>query len=96
MGNIQAMIWMCVQATKLMASGKASMGQITLAKAWCSLRGREVVALAWELLGGNGILLENKVIKYFMDMEAIYTYEGTYEVNSLVTGWELTGLAAFK
>lgn len=72
------------------------MGQVTMAKAWCSLRGREVVALARELLGGNGIVLEHKVIRYFMDMESLYTYEGTYEVNSLVTGRELTGIAAFK
>lgn len=80
----------------MLEQGKATMGQITMTKAWCTLRGREVVALARELLGGNGIVLENKVIKYFMDMEAIYTYEGTYDVNVLVTGRELTGYSAFK
>jgi acyl-CoA oxidase len=82
--------------TKLHAEEKATMGQITMTKAWATLKGREVVSLARELMGGNGIILENEVIKYFMDMEAIYTYEGTYEVNALVTGRELTGIAAFK
>lgn len=53
--------------------------------------GREVVALAREMHGGNGILLENHVIKAMMDMEAIHTYEGTYEVNMLVAGREITG-----
>jgi glutaryl-CoA dehydrogenase len=48
-------------------------------------------------LGGNGILLEHHVIKAFMDQEALYTYEGTYDINSLVSGRELTGgLPAFK
>lgn len=35
--------------------------------------------------------METKVVKAFMDMEGIYTYEGTYEINSLVSGRELTG-----
>lgn len=95
-GNIQAMIHFTARITKMYFDGKATMGQITLCKAWCSLRGREVVALARELCGGNGILLENGVMKSFMDMESIYTYEGTYEVNTLVTGRELTGISAFK
>jgi len=53
--------------------------------------------LARECLGGNGILLENHVMKAMNDMEVIYTYEGTYDINMLVSGRELTGgLAAFK
>lgn len=48
-------------------------------------------------MGGNGILLQNRVIKSFMDMEALYTYEGTYDINSLVSGREITGgLSAIK
>lgn len=59
--------------------------------------GRETVSLAREVCGGNGILMENKVIKAFLDMEAVYTYEGTYDINSLVSGRELTGgLSAIK
>jgi glutaryl-CoA dehydrogenase len=58
---------------------------------------REVVAMAREIMGGNGILLENEVIRLMMDIEAIHTYEGTYEVNMLVSGREITGgLNAFK
>jgi len=58
---------------------------------------RDVCKLAREVVGGNGILLENHVIKAMMDIESIYTFEGTYEVNTLVSGRELTGgLAAFK
>ena len=58
---------------------------------------REVVQLAREICGGNGIILDYHVMKQLMDIEAIHTYEGTYEVNALVSGRELTGgLAAFK
>ena len=47
-------------------------------------------------MGGNGILLENHAIKQLVDIEAIHTYEGTHEINTLVAGREMTGLAAFK
>jgi alkylation response protein AidB-like acyl-CoA dehydrogenase len=63
----------------------------------CSKFGREVSALARECLGGNGIILDNKVIRYMMDAESNYTFEGTYDINMLVSGRELTGnLSAFK
>jgi alkylation response protein AidB-like acyl-CoA dehydrogenase len=55
-----------------------------------------VCQIAREVLGGNGILLEHQVIKQMMDMEGMHTYEGTYEINSLVAAREITGIAAFK
>lgn len=96
MGNIQGMLHYAARITQLYYEDKATMGQIALCKAWCSLRGREVVALARELCGGNGIILENGVMKQFIDMEAIYTYEGTYDINALVAARDLTGKSAFK
>lgn len=73
------------------------MGRVARAKAGASYHAREVVSLAREVCGGNGILLENFVMKQFLDMEALYTYEGTYDINMLVSGRELTGgIAAFK
>ena len=58
---------------------------------------RDVCRLAREVCGGNGILLENHVMKQLMDIESLYTYEGSYEINSLISGRELTGgLSAFK
>lgn len=74
-----------------MDAGQATIGQIGRAKSGCTKLGREVCQLAREVCGGNGIILDNHVIKAFMDMEGIHTYEGTYEVNSLVSGRELTG-----
>lgn len=58
---------------------------------------REICQLAREICGGNGIIIDNHVMKCLMDAEAMHTYEGTYEINSLVSGRELTGgLASFK
>jgi glutaryl-CoA dehydrogenase len=56
---------------------------------------RDVVGWSREILGGNGIVLDYGVAKHFLDAEAIYSYEGTREMNSLIVGRAITGLAAF-
>jgi glutaryl-CoA dehydrogenase len=56
---------------------------------------RETVAWARELLGGNGILLDHQVARFFADSEALYSYEGTLEVNTLIVGKAITGFSAF-
>lgn len=67
------------------------------AKAHVTKLGRETVALARECLGGNGILAENYTMQMMLNMEVNYTFEGTYDINSLVSARELTGgMAAFK
>ena len=73
------------------------MGQIARCKANNTRLGREVCALARECCGGNGILLDYHVIKAMGDMEVVHTYEGTYDINMLVSGRELTGgISAIK
>jgi len=80
-----------------MDKGKITIGQVARTKAHSTKVVREVCQLAREVCGGNGILLDYHVIKCLMDIEGMYTYEGTYDINSLVSGRELTGgLAAFK
>uniref|UniRef100_A0A0C9S8Y5 TSA: Wollemia nobilis Ref_Wollemi_Transcript_10137_1757 transcribed RNA sequence n=1 Tax=Wollemia nobilis TaxID=56998 RepID=A0A0C9S8Y5_9CONI len=96
LGNIQAMALMGWRLCKLYESGKMTPGHASLAKAWNTLRARETVSLAREMLGGNGILSDFLVAKAFCDLEPIYTYEGTYDVNVMVTGREVTGMASFK
>ncbi|KAG2441458.1 hypothetical protein HXX76_003080 [Chlamydomonas incerta] len=95
-GTIQAMWLACWRLSKLYEEGRMAHEQASLVKAWTSARGREVVALGRELLGGNGILSHFHVAKAFCDIEAIYTYEGTYDVNVLVAGRRITGVAAFR
>lgn len=70
-------------------------GQASLAKMNNSAKARTIVAMAREILGGNGILLENHIARHFADVEAVYTYEGSNEINTLVVGREITGVAAF-
>jgi acyl-CoA oxidase len=96
MGNIQAGIYLLKRISELYLQGRMSIGKVGLGKAYVSKLSRENVALARELMGGNGILLENWVMKAFADMEAHFTYEGTYDINMLVVGAELTGVKAFK
>jgi len=87
-----------VELSKAMdEGGKSSIAQIGRAKAIVSRLGRETVALAREVCGGNGIILDNHVMKAMLDLEATFTYEGTYDIDMLVSGRDLTGgLAAFK
>ena len=69
---------------------------ISAGKAFVSERTREVARLGREMMGGNGIISDNYCIRAVTDAEVIYTYEGTYDINALVAGRELTGIAAFK
>ncbi|KAG0487952.1 hypothetical protein HPP92_006763 [Vanilla planifolia] len=96
LGNIQAMLLVGWRLCKLYESGKMTPGHASLGKAWNSSKARETVSLGRELLGGNGILADFLVAKAFCDLEPIYSYEGTYEINSMVTGREITGFASFK
>ncbi|THG11594.1 hypothetical protein TEA_012055 [Camellia sinensis var. sinensis] len=96
LGNIQAMILIGWRLCKMYEKGTMTMGHVSLGKAWITSKGRETVSLGRELLGGNGILTDFLVAKAFCDLEPIYTFEGTYDINTLVTGREITGIASFK
>ncbi len=96
LGNITAMQGMLLQMAKQDAvEGMASHERASLAKAWCTEKMRETVAMARAVLGGNGILLEYHVARLFADAEAVYSYEGSYEMNTLIVGRAITGHSAF-
>ena len=91
------MLSMLITSSYAVQEKRISFGQICRVKSGCTATAREVCKLAREVCGGNGILLENHVMKAMMDIESLYTFEGTYEINTLISGRELTGgLAAFK
>src|SRR5439155_7188213 len=75
--------------------GHSPPSHASLAKAFCTVRMRETVGYARELLAGNGILLDHHVGRFVADAEAIYSYEGTREMNSLIVGRAITGFSAF-
>ncbi len=95
LGNITASATLCARLSQLQAAGLARDEHSSLAKAFCTVRMRETVGYARELLGGNGILLEHQVGRFVADAEAIYSYEGTREMNTLIVGRAITGLSAF-
>ncbi|HXF02457.1 MAG TPA: acyl-CoA dehydrogenase family protein, partial [Arthrobacter sp.] len=95
LGNAVASMGMMVRLAQMEDTGQAKDEHSALAKAFTTARMRESVALGRGILGGNGIVADYEMAKIFADAEAIYSYEGTHEINSLVTGRAITGLAAF-
>ncbi|MDQ3628049.1 MAG: acyl-CoA dehydrogenase family protein [Actinomycetota bacterium] len=95
LGNITASTALCTRVSQLQDAGRLRDEHASLAKAFCTVRMRETVGWAREVLGGNGILLEHHVGRFVADAEAIYSYEGTREVNTLIVGRAITGIGAF-
>ena len=95
LANVTSSACLCAQLSAMQQDGLAKDEHSALAKAFCTVRMRETVGWARELLGGNGILLENHVGRFVADAEAIYSYEGTREMNTLIVGRAITGISAF-
>ncbi len=94
-GNITASLGMVVRVSQMLDDGTQRDEHSALAKAYTTARMRETVAWCREALGGNGIVLDYDVARHFADAEALYSYEGTREMNTLIVGRSLTGFAAF-
>jgi glutaryl-CoA dehydrogenase len=95
LGNITASIGMVTRVSEMLDEGTQRDEHSSLAKSFTTSRMRETVAWCREIFGGNGIVLDYDVIRYFADAEAIYSYEGTREMNTLIVGRAITGKAAF-
>ena len=107
LANITASIALSVRVSQMQDEGVQRDHHSAMAKAFVSARVRETVALCREICGGNGIQLGGEsqlggaiapgygVARYFADAEAVYTFEGTYDMNSLIVGRSITGIPAF-
>ncbi len=93
--NLTAMQTLCFRLSEMQDQDMLTDEHASLAKVYCSMRMRDVVSRAREVMGGNGILLEHDVARFVADAEAIYSYEGTKEINSLIVGRAITGYSAF-
>ena len=93
--EVTAMQTRCVAVARLQAAGRLRDEQASLLKYACTRGARRVAQTARDMLGGNGILLEHRVIRHFADVEALHTYEGTESVQALILGRDLTGMSAF-
>ncbi|HEY3352262.1 MAG TPA: acyl-CoA dehydrogenase family protein [Polyangia bacterium] len=80
----------------LKAAGRLRPAQVSLAKR-NNVRAALVIArTAREILGANGIIDDYQCGRHMMNLESVYTYEGTHDIHTLVVGQEITGLAAFE
>lgn len=95
LSNLTAMQTMVCRLSQLQDNGKLTDEHASLAKVFCTLRTRDIVSHARELFGGNGILIEHDIARFVADAEAIYSYEGTKEINTLIVGRAITGQSAF-
>jgi glutaryl-CoA dehydrogenase len=92
--EITAMQLLCLRVSALQEDGRLTPAMASLAKMNHAAKARQVVADARDILGGNGILLENHVARHHADMEAVFTFEGTDSIQSLIVGRALTGVSA--
>jgi glutaryl-CoA dehydrogenase len=96
LAEITSMQLMCWRLSKLADAGRMTAAMASLAKMNHAAKARAIVADARDILGGDGILLENHVARHHADMEAIFTFEGTDSVQALIVGREITGLSAIS
>jgi glutaryl-CoA dehydrogenase len=95
LAEVTAMQLYCMQLARLTEAGRLTDSIAGLAKLNNTRKARWVIAEARDLLGGNGILLENHVIRHMTDIEMLHTYEGTETIQTLIVGRDITGFSAF-
>ncbi|MGK3956423.1 acyl-CoA dehydrogenase family protein [Arthrobacter sp. R4] len=95
LGNASAALALMAQLARIQEDGKLEMVQAAMAKSTCTRLARASVAMGRSILGGNGISPDFEMGKLFGDAEILYTYEGSYEINSLIVGRGVTGVSAF-
>lgn len=96
LADITTMYLLCIQLGRLADAGKMTDVAASLAKMNNAWKARKICLDARDIMGGNGILYEYHVARHWADMEAVYTYEGTDSINSLILGREITGHRAFS
>src|SRR5271163_2488859 len=93
--NVTACQCLMVRLAQMTDDGKLGDHHAALAKAFCTAKSRETVSWGREVLGGNGIVADYNVARFFADAEALYSYEGTYQMQNLIVGKAITGHGAF-
>ena len=96
LANVTTMQLLCLRLGQLQEEHKMTASMASMAKMNNARLAREVVADAREMLGGNGILLDYHIARHHADIEAVFTYEGTDTIQSLIVGREITGRQAFS
>jgi glutaryl-CoA dehydrogenase len=95
LAEVTGMQLYCMQIARLASDGRLTGTISGLAKLNNTRKARQIIAEARDLLGGNGILLDNHVIRHMTDIEILHTYEGTETIQTLIVGRDITGKSAF-
>jgi glutaryl-CoA dehydrogenase len=95
LSQLTAMQCMVARLSQIQDAGNLTDEQASLAKIFATVGCRQITSMARELMGANGILISNKVARFLADAEALYSYEGTKQINSLIVGRSITGQSAF-
>ncbi len=95
LAEITSMQLLCFRMGQLANADTMTSSMASLAKMQTALKARQIAADARDLLGGNGILLENHVARHQADLEGLFSYEGTDHIQTLIVGREITGIQAF-
>lgn len=93
---ISSMRLTCIRVSRALQDGSLTHVMASAAKMLCARQGRSVVSTARDLMGGNGLLADRVVGRHFADMEAVFTYDGTDHIQSLIVGKAITGRSAFR
>ncbi|MET3948230.1 glutaryl-CoA dehydrogenase [Arthrobacter sp. UYCu512] len=96
LAELTAMQLICFRLAVLAEDGRMTGPMASLAKMHTAQKARWICSEARDMLGGNGVLLENHVARHMTDMEVVSTYEGTDSIQSLLVGREITGFSAFS
>jgi glutaryl-CoA dehydrogenase len=96
LSELTTMQLLCTRMAELADRGQLTNAQASMVKMATSQKGKWICNEARDLLGGNGLLLENHVIRHMTDMEVVSTYEGTDSMQALIVGRDITGISAFN
>lgn len=96
LAELTAIKLICFRLTELQAQGNLTGPMASLSKLAAAKKARWIISTARDIMGGNGLLLENHVARHLTDIEVVYTYEGTDSMQSLIVGRAITGVAAFN
>jgi len=92
--EITGMQLFCFRMAQLQEQGRWTGQMASVAKFNHARKGRQICLDARDILGGNGLLLENHIARHLTDMEVVHTYEGTDNIQALLIGRDITGISA--
>jgi alkylation response protein AidB-like acyl-CoA dehydrogenase len=87
---------LALEVASLKREGKLRPQHVSMVKRFNVRAALEIARTCRDILGGNGITLEYPIMRHLLNLETVYTYEGTHDVHTLILGQDITGISAFE